>query len=102
MSNRKNGNLMKKIFNPAPETWPELLRRPTQTVDDIEETVNGIFKDVQANGDSAVAKYTAIFDGVSLDAIYASAKEIDEASTSLSQELKDAIQLAKKLSLIHI
>lgn len=87
---------MKKIFNPAPETWPELLRRPTQTLDDIEETVNGIFKDVQANGDSAVAKYTAIFDGVSLDAIYASAKEIDEASTSLSQELKDAIQLAKK------
>jgi histidinol dehydrogenase len=86
---------MNKILNPKPESWQELLKRPTQTVDDIEETVNGIFKDVQANGDSAIAKYTAIFDGVTLEDMYASIKEIDEASTAVSQELKDAIQLAK-------
>lgn len=86
---------MKKIINPKPENWTKLLTRPTQTVDDIEETVQGVFKDVQTNGDSAVAKYTTIFDGVTLDTFYASAKEKKESSQVISQELKEAIQLAK-------
>lgn len=86
---------MKKVFNPKPENWSELLSRPTQTVDDIQETVKGVFKDVQSNGDRAVSKYTAIFDGVVLDDIYASVKEIEAASKTISQELKDAIQQAK-------
>ncbi len=86
---------MKKVFNPEESSWEELLQRPTQTVEDIEETVKTIFQDVQSNGDEAVAKYTDIFDGVRLDSIYASAKEIEAAKITTSQELKDAIQLAK-------
>ena len=43
MSNRKNGTLMQKIFNPKTESWTTILERPTQTVDDIEATVSQIF-----------------------------------------------------------
>ncbi len=86
---------MKKIFNPDQSTWADILRRPTQTVADIEATVTDIFTDVRTNGDVAVGKYTALFDGVTLDSNYASAKEIEVAEDLISQELKDAIKLAK-------
>ena len=31
------------------------FKRPTQTVDDIENTVNQVFEDVSKNGDEAIA-----------------------------------------------
>ena len=86
---------MNKIINPKPETWSEILKRPTQSFKDIEETVLGIFKEVQSKGDSAVAKYTSLFDGIALENIEVSNQEIEEAIGSVSQELKEAIQLAK-------
>lgn len=86
---------MKIIFNPEPNTWSQLLSRPTQTVEDIEETVKTIFDDVKANGDQAIQKYTQIFDGIDIQEKQVTATEIEEASLSISQELKDAIDLAK-------
>ncbi len=58
---------MNKIYNPKPETWSSILERPTKTVDDIEATVKEIFKEVQKKGDVAVAKYTSLFDGASVE-----------------------------------
>ncbi|TDE49260.1 histidinol dehydrogenase [Flavobacterium sp. GT3P67] len=86
---------MNKIYNPKPETWSAILERPTKTVDDIEATVKEIFKEVQKKGDSAVAKYTSLFDGASIDTIVVSKAEIDQAIASISTELKEAISLAK-------
>ena len=86
---------MNKIINPKPETWSEILKRPTQSFKDIEKTVLGIFKEVQSIGDSAVVKYTSLFDGIALENIEVSNQEIEEAIGSVSQELKEAIQLAK-------
>ncbi len=86
---------MNKIFNPKPETWSEILKRPTKTIDDIEFTVKEIFKEVQKKGDVAVAKYTSLFDGVKFENIEVSKSEIDKAIASISIELKEAIQLAK-------
>jgi histidinol dehydrogenase len=86
---------MNKIYNPKPETWTSILERPTKTVDDIEATVKEIFKEVQKKGDAAVAKYTSLFDGVSIDQLEVSKAEIEAAITSISSELKEAIQLAK-------
>ncbi|AEE20534.1 histidinol dehydrogenase [Dokdonia sp. 4H-3-7-5] len=86
---------MNKIYNPERSEWESILKRPTQTVDDIEATVNNIFKEVKSDGDVAVAKYTAIFDKVTLNAIAVSDREIQEAENSLPIELKEAIQLAK-------
>lgn len=86
---------MNKIYNPKPETWSEILERPTKTIDDIELTVKEIFKEVQKKGDDAVAKYTSLFDGVSLDNQEVTETEINQAIESISDELKSAIQLAK-------
>ncbi len=86
---------MNKIYNPAPSDWQEILMRPTQTVADIEATVTDIFKEVKSKGDTAVAKYTAIFDGITLDTTVVSSQEIEAAATTLAQDVKDAIQLAK-------
>jgi histidinol dehydrogenase len=86
---------MNKIYNPKPENWSTILERPTKTVDDIEATVKGIFKEVQSKGDFAVAKYTSLFDGVSVPVLEVSQTEIAAAIATISKELKDAIQLAK-------
>jgi len=86
---------MNKIYNPSRKDWKSVLKRPTQTVSDIEDTVNAIFKEVYQNGDSVLKKYTEKFDGVALDDFFVSQSEIEEAKTLVSAELKEAIQLAK-------
>lgn len=87
---------MKKIINPPKKDWETMLKRPTQTIEAVENTVTSIFDDVKRNGDDGVKRYTAIFDGVSLDDLCVSAKEISEAENALTDELKEAIQQAKK------
>lgn len=86
---------MNKIYNPTTATWSKLLKRPTANFNDIEETVKGIFKEVQTKGDEAIAKYTSLFDGISIANIEVSNDEIKEAIDLVSVELKDAIALAK-------
>ncbi|MEP2281265.1 histidinol dehydrogenase [Maribacter sp.] len=86
---------MNKIYNPNKTDWADVLKRPTQTVADIEGLVNGIFKEVSDNGDSVLKKYTEQFDKVSLDNLLVSKAEIEEAKSLVSDELKAAIQLAK-------
>lgn len=86
---------MNKIYNPKPATWASILERPTKTIDDIEATVKEIFKEVQKKGDSAVAKYTSLFDGAVIENLEVTPAEIDEAIATIPQELKNAIQLAK-------
>jgi len=86
---------MKTIKYPNKNTWSKLLKRPTQTVNDIESTVNQIFEDVQRNGDIAIKKYTSLFDGADLQSNLVTEQEIEEASSKLSSELKAAINQAK-------
>lgn len=86
---------MNKIYNPKRADWKAILKRPTQTVADIEDSVNGIFKEVAQNGDAVLKKYTAKFDGASIDDFLVSKTEIEEAVKMVSPELKEAIQLAK-------
>ena len=87
---------MKTILNPAQKDWSSILQRPTKTVDDIEATVNQVFGDVQKNGDTAVNKYTQLFDGVTLANNLVSSSEIEEANNFISSELKEAIITAQK------
>ena len=93
---------MKTIINPSKESWGQLLKRPTQTVDDIEKTVNQVFADVQRNRDNAINKYTQLFDGVSLESVIVSTDEIETAISQVSDDLKEAIQVAKEnISAFH-
>ena len=86
---------MNKIYNPKQEKWASLLERPTKTVGDIEATVKEIFAAVQYKGDDAVKQYTTQFDGITLENNLVSNEEIQQAIAAVSNELKEAIQLAK-------
>jgi len=86
---------MQKIYNPDRKDWKAVLKRPTQTVADIEDTVTAIFKEVQMHGNTKLKKYTEKFDRVVLNELKVSKQEIDEAKQLVSKELKKAIQLAK-------
>ena len=86
---------MQIIHYPNKTEWATLLKRPTQTVDDIEETVNQVFTEVQQKGDEAIKKYTSYFDGVVLDTSLVSAKEINEAIAQVPEKLQAAIKQAK-------
>ncbi|WP_396637897.1 histidinol dehydrogenase [Maribacter sp. R77961] len=86
---------MNKIFNPKIEDWKDILKRPTQTVDAIEGVVNAIFKEVEADGDVILKKYTEQFDKVTLEAMMVTKPEIEVATQKVSEPLKKAIELAK-------
>ncbi|MGE5944877.1 MAG: histidinol dehydrogenase [Flavobacteriales bacterium] len=86
---------MQIIDNPSRDTWGDILKRPTQTVDDIEATVNAVFNEVKTEGDVAIKKYTERFDGVNLNSNMVTLEEFQEAANLVSDALKDAIDLAK-------
>jgi histidinol dehydrogenase len=87
---------MKTIFNPDRSTWNALLERPTQSFEDIEDTVQAIFEEVQQEGDAAIAKYTAQFDSVRISHLAVTESEVKQASNLVSEPLKKAIALAKR------
>ncbi len=87
---------MNKIYNPIRKDWKELLKRPTQTVSDIESTVDEIFAEVRTSGDTVLKKYTDKFDKVSVDTLKVTQDEIDGASSLVEEDLKLAISMAKK------
>lgn len=93
---------METIINPNKKIWSELLQRPTQSVEDIENTVLQIFKDIKLNGDAAIAKYTSIFDGVELDDNVVSLIETENAINNITIELRKAINIAKQnITIFH-
>ena len=83
------------IYNPNKSKWSDILKRPTQTVGDIEGTVNEIFIDVSKNGDTAITKYTNKFDGVTLESTIVTSNEIEDAITQVPEKLQNAIKQAK-------
>ena len=85
---------MRNIIYPKKETWAKILKRPTQTVKEIETTVNQVFEDVQNNGDTAIKKYTKKFDKVAVTSLQVTQEEISIAVEAVSSELKQAIQQA--------
>ncbi len=86
---------MKIIDKPNRKDWQTILQRPTQTVNDIESSVNTIFDSVKMNGDVAISKFTKQFDKVNLNTFLVSQNEIEIAINTISNELKEAITLAK-------
>ncbi len=86
---------MNKIYSPARKDWEVILKRPTQEVGEIEGVVNQVFKEVKANGDAVIKRYTQQFDGVVLENNKVSENEIEEAISLVSEDLKAAIKQAK-------
>jgi histidinol dehydrogenase len=85
---------MKTFLYPDKKDWKALLQRPAFDTVSLQEKVKAVLNDVQQNGDAAIKKYTAQFDGVELDDFVVTENEINEAVNELSSELKEAIQTA--------
>jgi len=85
---------MKAYINPPKEQWDELIGRPLLNSKELTKSVTELIEDVKRNGDQALLKYTRILDGVQLKNICVTPQEIETATKSISEELKDAIQLA--------
>lgn len=83
------------IKYPEKISWAKLLERPTIDTSSLEQTVNTILMEINKYGDKAVRKYTAQFDQVEIVNLEVSTAEFIEAEKNISEELKNAIQLAK-------
>ena len=86
---------MKNYIHPNKSAWSEILARPTQSFEAIEPTVKEVFNKVEKKGDSALLGYTQQFDKVVLKTLEVSQNEIETAGALVSDDLKDAIKLAK-------
>ena len=85
---------MKIVKYPERSDWQRLLERPYIDVSMLNGTVADILDDVRKNGDDAVRRYEAKFDGVSLASLAVTEEELDSAVNEVSGELKSAIELA--------
>jgi len=79
---------------PTKSEWPKILSRPVKEKANLEEVVNEVFAAVKKDGDKAIALYSDKFDGSSPAETLVSSQEISEAANLVSQELKDAIEIA--------
>lgn len=86
---------MKIVKNPIRDSWESLFRRPTPEIEEIEDQVKPIFREVMSAGDEAVRGYTEKFDGVVIDALACTPEEFQEAEQALDPNLKKAIKEAK-------
>ncbi|HLK29807.1 MAG TPA: histidinol dehydrogenase [Puia sp.] len=75
--------------------WTEILKRPVYDSASLEKKVKKILSEVKNKGDKAVKKFTEEFDGVKLKHFSVSNDEFAEAEKLLSNELKEAIIVAK-------
>lgn len=87
---------METIKYPNKEIWKDILKRPVIDNTSLESTVQSVLSDIKTNGQSAVNKYTLQFDKVNIENVFVSDSEFLEAEKLISDELKKAIQLAKK------
>src|SRR5438132_281057 len=83
------------IKYPQRESWAEILTRPALDSSFLQGTVSKILADVRENGDAALRNYARQFDNVELDEFMVTGAEFEEADALVSQEIKDAITVAK-------
>ncbi|MCM5526986.1 histidinol dehydrogenase [Parasegetibacter sp. NRK P23] len=92
---------MQVYIQPTRESWPGIISRPAMNAVALEEKVSAILNDIRQNGDAALLKYTASFDGVTLSQPALSDEEWAAADT-IPEPLKAAIsQAAANIKLFH-
>lgn len=86
---------MQIIKYPSAVTAREALKRPTLDTQFLERTVGNILNDVRTNGDAALRHCARHFDKVELDDFLVTDDEFLEAESLVSEDLREAIQVAK-------
>lgn len=85
---------MKIYNNPSKKEWKELCKRPSQDNPVVMERVCEIVEKVIKKGDIALFDLTEKIDGVRIDSLEVSQEEIIEAEKSVTDEIKNAIEIA--------
>lgn len=86
---------MKVTVLPKSNEWNALCERPVFEQTQLEQNVEEIIQNVRQNGDEALSNYSLVFDGLEIETFLVAPEEIIFAQSKVSQELKNAIQLAK-------
>lgn len=81
---------------PQSEDWEQLLQRPVFEKNSLRNIVADVFNKVKLNQDSALKSFTEKFDKVVLEQIEVGANEFAKAETLIADDLKNAIEQAKK------
>jgi histidinol dehydrogenase len=87
---------MKIVISPSKNSWEELCKRPAIINSELEDVVRNIINDVKLFGDQAVINYSERFDKVNPGTLKVSQDEITASSGMVPQELKEAIDLARR------
>ena len=88
---------MEIIKYPSRDTWEQLSQRAlADKANEVKSIVADIITNVAQRGDNAVKEYEQRFTGATLDSLAVTEEEIDEAASLVSDELKDAINIARK------
>jgi histidinol dehydrogenase len=85
---------MQQFLYPDRNQWSEIAARPVQSLAEIEVRVQPVMDRVKADGDSALKAFTLQFDGVELSQFTVQEQEFEEAAQLVSDDLKQAIQVA--------
>jgi histidinol dehydrogenase len=85
-----------KVYQ-SPDRFQEnlLIQRPKMSVDEIMPFIKKVFDAIKKDGDKAVKKYVSEFDKVHLESLKVSDEEFSQSIKMVSDELKEAIGLAK-------
>lgn len=86
---------MKIHIHPEKKDLPKILQRPSMEANHLEDIVSEVLNNVKDNGDVALKKYTARFDGVDLENLQVTETEIADAIQLIGEDLRTAIQTAK-------
>ncbi len=84
-----------KIYRyPSEEQVREIVARPVKDAQDLTSTVAAVLHRVRTEGDAAVCDFERQFDKAELSMLAVTADEFAAAEALVSQDLKDALQLA--------
>lgn len=86
---------MQKIINPKRIIWQELTTRPNFNCKQLDNTVNKVFNAIKENGDEALRQYSLLYDKAVIKDFRINNKKLIQSGKKISNELKDAINLAK-------
>ncbi len=87
---------MEVYINPSKERWPEIISRPKTDYSGLRKVVGSLLEKVRTGGDRALMDITLEFDRVSIPDLQISKEEIAAADKAVSEELKEAIALARR------
>ena len=85
---------MKTYKYPNKTEWAELVNRPELKKEILNQQVEEILKEVKNKGDKALYNFSEKFDGVALNSLVVSQKEIIDSIKLVPEELKEAIKTA--------